>query len=161
MFRDQPEPGAKVAASEDASPVPIAATTALEMIGPMPRDRHQSLAAFVLTGQRFDLAGEALNARVQAAPIYRQVFEDAQHAGRKHIGSRRQDARQLGSQETQPLPQGSEYGQPQGWCRPSPSDLSCSASLLGRQAKQLRSQHRYHFPKRQAAYGLDLSIGIF
>ena len=59
---------------------------------------------FVLTSQRFDLAGEALNARVQAAPVCRQVFEDTQHAGRERIGSRRKDARQLGPQETQPLP---------------------------------------------------------
>jgi hypothetical protein len=56
---------------ENASPVPIAATIALEMTGPMPRDRHQSLAAFVLTSDCFDLTGEILNARVQAAPICR------------------------------------------------------------------------------------------
>src|ERR1700738_2187146 len=68
------------------------------------RDRHQSLAAFVLTSQRFDLAGAALNARIEAAPVCRQVFEDTQHAGRERIGSRRKDARQLGPQETQPLP---------------------------------------------------------
>src|SRR5215471_13355147 len=29
------------------------------------RNRHQSLTAFVLTSQRFDLAGEVLNARIQ------------------------------------------------------------------------------------------------
>jgi hypothetical protein len=54
------------------------------------RDRHQSLAAFVLPSQRFDLAGETLNARVQEAPVCRQIFEDAQHAWRERIASRRQ-----------------------------------------------------------------------
>ncbi len=47
---------------------------------------------------------QSLNARVQAAPVCQQVFDDAQHAGRERIGSRRKDARQLGAQETQPLP---------------------------------------------------------
>src|SRR6516162_11944713 len=36
LFRYQPKPGAEVAAFREASPVPIAATTALEMIGPTP-----------------------------------------------------------------------------------------------------------------------------
>ena len=64
-------------------------TTALEIIGADARDRHQSLAALVLTGQRFNLAGEVRNARVQAAPVRRQVLKDAQHAGRERVGSRR------------------------------------------------------------------------
>jgi hypothetical protein len=61
--------------------VPIAATIALEMIGPMPGIAIKSIAAIVLTSQRFDLAGEVLNARVRAALVCQQVFEDAQHAG--------------------------------------------------------------------------------
>jgi hypothetical protein len=36
LFRHEPEPGAEVAAFRESSPVPIAATIALEMIGPMP-----------------------------------------------------------------------------------------------------------------------------
>src|ERR1700747_2470329 len=35
-------------------------------------DRHQAFATFVLASQRFDLAGEILDARVQAAPICHQ-----------------------------------------------------------------------------------------
>src|SRR6267142_1672044 len=97
-----PSQAPKLRPFENASPVPIAATMALEMIGPMPGtviSRSQPL-----TSQRFDLAGGTLNARVQAAPVCRQIFEDAQHAGREGIASRRQNPWQLGPQETQPLP---------------------------------------------------------
>jgi hypothetical protein len=41
---------------------------------------------------------------IQPAPVSRQILDDAQHARREHIGARRKDARQLGPQETQPLP---------------------------------------------------------
>jgi hypothetical protein len=57
-----------------------------------------------LTGQRPDLAGESLDARIEPAPVSCQVLDDAQHAGREDISARRQDAWQLGAQETQPLP---------------------------------------------------------
>src|SRR6266481_258737 len=112
LFRHEPEPGAEVAAFRER----IAGADRGHHRARDDRadagDRHQSLAAFVLTSQRFDLAGEAPNARVQAAPVCRQLFEDAQHATRSdalsprmlRIASRRQDARQLGPQETQPLP---------------------------------------------------------
>jgi hypothetical protein len=47
LFRYQPKPGAEVRPLENASPVPIAATIALEVIGPMPGtviSRSQHLA---------------------------------------------------------------------------------------------------------------------
>ena len=74
---------------ENASPAPIAATIALEMIGPMPGTVISHSQPFFLTSQRLDLAGEGLN----AAPVCRQVFEDVQHVGQQSIGSRRQDDR--------------------------------------------------------------------
>ena len=80
-----------------------AATIALEMIGPMP-GTDISRAQPLSSSQGFDLAGEIVNARIQAAPVCRQVFEDMQHARRERIGSRCKNARQLGAQETQPLP---------------------------------------------------------
>src|SRR5258708_36967154 len=67
------------------------------------RDRHQSRAGLILTGQRFDLAGEVLNAPVQSAPVSCQVLDDAQHARREDIGARREDTRHLGPQGTQAL----------------------------------------------------------
>jgi hypothetical protein len=39
--------------------------------------RHQSLATFVLTGQRHDLAGEMLDAIIQPAPVSGKVLDDA------------------------------------------------------------------------------------
>ena len=51
----------------------------------------------VIVGQDGELYGDGINnARVQAAPVCRQVLEDTQHPRRERIGSRRQDARQLG-----------------------------------------------------------------
>src|SRR4029453_14302667 len=65
--------------------------------------RHQSIATFVLTGQRHDLAGEILDALIQPAPVSGKVLDDAQHARGEHVGALRQDAWQLGPQEAQPL----------------------------------------------------------
>jgi len=49
------EPGAEVRPLENTSPVPIAATMALEMIADA-RHRHQRETCLILTGQCFDLA---------------------------------------------------------------------------------------------------------
>ena len=57
----------------------------------MPGHRHQSLAGLILTGQRFDLAGEPLDPLIQPAPVSCQVLDDAQHARREDIGARRED----------------------------------------------------------------------
>lgn len=43
---------------------------------------------------------------MQPAPVARQILDDAQHARREHIGSRREVARQLGPQGAQALPHG-------------------------------------------------------
>ena len=57
-FGTRPSQAAKSRPFEKASPVPIAATMALEMIGPMPgRNAHQPLAAGVLVRKGCDLAG--------------------------------------------------------------------------------------------------------
>jgi hypothetical protein len=65
-FGTSPSHAPKSRPFENASPVPIAATMALEMIGPMPGtviSRSQPLSC---RAQRFDLAGKALDALVEA-----------------------------------------------------------------------------------------------
>src|SRR6185503_19489941 len=88
-FGTSPSQAPKSRPLANTSPVPIAATIALVLI---------------LAGERFNLAGEALDARIQMAPVSGQLLDDARHAGRENIGLRRQDARQLDPQETQSLP---------------------------------------------------------
>jgi hypothetical protein len=43
--------------------------------------RHQPHAVLILTGERFNLVGEAFDARIQVAPVSREVPDQAQHAG--------------------------------------------------------------------------------
>src|ERR1700732_1885403 len=106
LLRHQSKPGAEVAAfREHVSSADRGYHRARDDRADA-RDRHQSLAAFVLTSQCFDLAGEVLNARVQSAPLSCTVIAVAQHARREDIGARREDTRQLGPQGTQALPHG-------------------------------------------------------
>ena len=79
-FGTNPSHAPKSRPLQNTSPVPIAATVALEMIGPMP-GRHQPLAVLILAGERFNLGGEALDACIQVAPVSGQRLDDAQHAG--------------------------------------------------------------------------------
>jgi hypothetical protein len=44
------------------------------------RDRHQPLAALVLTSQHLDLAGETFDALIDAAPVCPQVLDEARLA---------------------------------------------------------------------------------
>ena len=66
-FGTSPSQAPKSRPLQNTSPVPIAATIALEMMGPMPR--HQPLAVRILTGERFNLVGEVLNACIQVTPV--------------------------------------------------------------------------------------------
>jgi hypothetical protein len=50
--------------------------------------RHQPRAGLILLSQRLNLAGEALDALVQPAPVSGQVLDHPQHAGREHAKSR-------------------------------------------------------------------------
>jgi hypothetical protein len=54
----------------------------------------------ILTGERFNLVGEALNACIQVTPVAGQRLDDTRHAGRQDIGAYGQNARQLGAEET-------------------------------------------------------------
>jgi hypothetical protein len=57
--------------------LPISATIALEMIGPMP--------GTVISRSQADHARETLDTLIQPAPVFRQTLDDAQHARREHI----------------------------------------------------------------------------
>jgi hypothetical protein len=58
-------------------------------------------ACRILLHQSCDVGRQAFDAVVEPAPVAGQVLDNAQHAGREDIGACRQDARQLGAQETQ------------------------------------------------------------
>jgi hypothetical protein len=55
------------------------------MMGPMPGDADQSLAARVLAGDGFDFVRQTLDALVQPAPVSCQIFDDAHHAWRQTV----------------------------------------------------------------------------
>ncbi len=59
---------------------------------------HQPLACHILTGQRFDLGGQALDALVKPVPIASEFLDRPQHARREDIGARGEDLRELGPQ---------------------------------------------------------------
>src|SRR5215470_807911 len=96
----RPSQAAKSRPLENASPVPIAATTALEMIGPMPgtlTNRSQPAswrARAVISPDRQS---------IEPAPVLGQTFNEAYHARRQHFGRCSQNARQLGTQEPKSL----------------------------------------------------------
>ena len=71
----------------------MAATTALEMMGPIPG---------------------TLDALVEAPPIAGEVLDDAQHARREHVRARGEDDRQFGAQEANALAHGDAALQHEG-----------------------------------------------
>src|SRR6516162_7880306 len=77
-----PSQAAKSRPFVNASPVPIAATIALEMIGPIP------------------------GPLIKPAPVAGQVLEHPRHAQRQDIAGRGENAWQLSAQEAQALPHG-------------------------------------------------------
>ena len=68
-FGTKPEPGAESRPLENTSPVPIAATVALEMIGPIPGTVIDRVAAGILIGQRLDLERDGVDALIEATPV--------------------------------------------------------------------------------------------
>src|SRR5262245_4349763 len=80
LFRHQPEPGTEVAAFRESIAGADRGHHRARDDRANARDRHQPLAALVLTSQPLDLAGEAFDALIEAAPVGRQVLDEAQHA---------------------------------------------------------------------------------
>src|SRR5262245_10603647 len=77
LLRNEPQPSGEVAAFADASPVPIAATPALEMIV-RSRHAHQPLATGVPARESLNLARQSLDLLIE--PVAGQVFDDAHHS---------------------------------------------------------------------------------
>src|SRR5215510_6501978 len=80
LFRHQPEPGAEVAAFRESIAGADRGHHRARDDRANARDRHQPLAALVLTSQPLDLAGEVFDALIETAPVGRQVLDEAQHA---------------------------------------------------------------------------------
>jgi hypothetical protein len=59
-------------AEVDASPVPIAATIALEMIGPIPRYSHHPSTTVITFRQCLDFISHGFNSLVEPPPVSRQ-----------------------------------------------------------------------------------------
>src|SRR5262245_30613274 len=111
-FGTSPSQAAKSRPFENTSPEPIAATTALEMIGPIPgtlmrRSQPASCRAIVSISRESD-------ALVEAPPVPGEFFDDSQHARRQNVYSRRQDDRQLGAQKADALAHGDAALQHEG-----------------------------------------------
>src|SRR6202023_1003898 len=91
----RPSQAAKSRPLENTSPAPIAATIALEMIGPIPGtliSRSQPASWRAMASISFDKPSMRSSNRRQSAS---QVLDDAHHAWRQDIGGRGQEARQL------------------------------------------------------------------
>jgi len=97
-----PEPGPKSRPLENTSPVPIAATMALEMIGPMPGTVIKARTCLILTASA-SISPDRPSMRDQPAPVACQVLDDTQHAWRQGIGARRKDGGQFRAQEADTL----------------------------------------------------------
>ena len=83
---------------ENAAPLPIAATIALEMIGPMPGtviSRSHAGSAQASAPISLDRASMF----IQPVPIVSQSLDDVQHAWGYDVGACRKDCGQFGAQE--------------------------------------------------------------
>src|SRR6516162_6604719 len=69
LFRDQPEPGTEVAAFGEHFAGADRGHHRARDDRADAGDRHQPLAVLILTGERFNLASEALDARIEATPV--------------------------------------------------------------------------------------------
>src|SRR5262249_21584056 len=93
LFRYQPKPRAEVAALRKRVSRSDCGHHRTRDDWPNAGYAHQPLAAFILPRQRFDLAGYALDALIQPAPITGQVLDHPQHARRQDIAGRGENAR--------------------------------------------------------------------
>src|SRR5215472_13129419 len=100
-FGTSPSQAPKSRPLENASPVPIAATIALEMIGPMPgtlTNRSQPASRRARAVISPDKQSIRSSSRRLGQPL-----NEAYRARRQHFGRCSQDARQLGTQEPKSL----------------------------------------------------------
>src|SRR5215472_7505583 len=98
-----PSQAAKSRPLPNASPVPMAATIALEMIGPMPGTLINRSQPASRRARGFDLPRQSLDPLIEPAPVAGQAFDHPHHACREDIRGHRQNVRQPGAQEPLPL----------------------------------------------------------
>src|SRR5262249_22477873 len=124
---DEPQPSGEVATLAERVAFADGSHDCAGDDGPDPGHAHQSLAAGIPAGDRLDLARQALDALIKAAPVASEVLDDMHHPCRQDIGRRGEDAWQLGAQEPLSLPNGDSALQQKG------SDLVHDAGALADQ----------------------------
>src|SRR6516165_3288809 len=77
-----PSQAAKSRPRSNASPLPIAATMAVEISGPDPGNTHQLPALSLRPAEDFNLAGDGFDTLVQAAPVFIEIADQLGRAGR-------------------------------------------------------------------------------
>ena len=80
LLGDEAEPGRKIPALANAAPLPIAATIALEMIGPMPGTVMTLRQLSITLRQSLDLIGHGFNSLIELPPVTGKISNDAHHA---------------------------------------------------------------------------------
>src|ERR1700719_941113 len=98
-----PSQAAKSRPLVNTSPAPIAATIALEMIGPTPGTLINRSQPASWRASASISADRRSNALIQPSPIARQVLDDLCHVRRKVRGGSAENARQLGAQKALPV----------------------------------------------------------
>src|SRR5215510_5511036 len=91
-----PSQAAKSRPVENTSPVPIAATVTLEMIGPMP-------GTVIRRSHAGSCSTKLAMSFVKPAPVPGQILDEAHHARRQRVRALGKDARQFGTQKAKPL----------------------------------------------------------
>ena len=69
---------------ENTSPLPIAATVAVDDRANA-RYRHEELGTVILLGQRLDLVQHGRDASIEIAPVRTEVLDHLNHAGRQLV----------------------------------------------------------------------------
>jgi hypothetical protein len=91
LLRHQAEPGAEIAAFQEHVSSADRGDHCTCDDRPDAGHAHQPLACRILLDQRGDLAGDALDALVEAAPVTAEVLDNPQHPRRQHIGALGED----------------------------------------------------------------------
>src|ERR1700704_3916645 len=103
LLRHQPEPSREVAPLREHVARADCGDDRARDDGADPRPAHEAIATRILSGNRFDLARQSLDALIEAPPVAGEVFDDAQHARRQYVRARGENDRQLGAQEADAL----------------------------------------------------------
>src|SRR5262245_33631933 len=125
-FGTRPSQAAKSRPLQKTSPLPIPATVALEMIGPMPGTLISRTAPVVGMRELRNLGRYRLDTLIEPAPVASQALDDAHHARRQPVGHGERP-RQLATQSPPALADGNAAFEQEG------ADLVDDAGALGDQ----------------------------